>query len=145
MSQNQFSADIKNVLDNYFKVVTNPRLSNEEYKNAHLAVNNILKKIFDPSTGGLTAVYYGEFMDTFASLAKNNKAFSLELMFYGIQFMTGDYDIIEGYTSIMSLISATYLPESRYTGTRFINVDKVLNNFVPVESRHYLTTYYRMD
>lgn len=145
MTDDHLSGDIKAVLKKYFTVVTTPKLPDNEYKDAHMSMYNVLTAIFKEENGGLVSKYYGVFIDTFAELAENTKAFSLERMFYGIQFMSGDYGVIDGYTSIMSLVSATYLPETRYSGTRFINMNKVLDAFVPVATRHYLTTYYRME
>lgn len=145
MSDDSLTGDIKLVLKKYFGVVTTSKLRDIEYTDAHMSMYRLLKTIVDEKNGSDVEKYYGIFLDTFANLAQVNKDFTLERMFYGIQFMTKDFDIINGYTNMMSLVSATYLPEERYTGVRFITMNKVLDSFVPTNSRSYITSFYKLD
>lgn len=138
------TADIKLVLKKYFGVVTVSKLRDIEYADAHMSMYNLLKNIVSENNGSLVEKYYGLFLDTFAKLAEANEDFKLERMFYGIQFMTKDFDIVNGYTNMMSLVSATYLLSERYDGVRFISMNKVLDSFVPDSSRSYFTNYYKI-
>lgn len=145
MMDDALTADIKLVLKKYFGVVTVSKLRDVEYADAHMSMYNLLKNIVSDSNGSLVEKYYKTFLDTFAVLAETTEGFKLERMFYGIQFMTKDFDIVNGYTNMMSLVSATYLPSERYSGIRFITMNKVLDSFVPAGSRSYITSYYKLD
>ncbi len=143
MSEDQLNGDIKSVLNSYFNTITKSNLNKDDYKKAHERMYMILKTIF--TKADLTPNYYRYFLDTFYNLSKITQGFSLARMFYGLEHFSKELSVVEGYTNMMSLISATYIPEERYTGIKFVNMEKVMNSFITTDSRQYLASFYKIE